>query len=75
MTQTAKISFNDETTEARTLRFEQALVDAEIEGIERDPDGEAFLRQMFEQGIGGDERRARLKAYLQGKEAHTLAAE
>ena len=68
-------SFNDDTTEARTFRFEQALADAEIEGITRDPDGEAFLLQMVAQGIDGAERRKRLKAYLMDKDVHTLAAE
>ena len=75
MSQTAKYSFNDDTAEARELRFGQALVDAEIEGIARDPEGEALVQQMLEQGVGGDERRARLKAYLLGREAHILAAE
>jgi hypothetical protein len=75
MDQTAKFSFNDVTAAARSFRFEQALVDAEIEGIARDHDGEALLRQMLEQGFDGDERRARLKTYLQAKEAHSIAAE
>jgi hypothetical protein len=75
MEKIADFSFHDHTPEASKFRFEQALADAEIEGIARDPDGEAYLLQMVEQGIDGDERRKRLKAYLTGKDAHILAAE
>jgi hypothetical protein len=68
-------SFNDQTTEAQLLRLGEAMVDANIEGLDRDPEGEALLRKMVEEGLSGPERRARLKAYLQSKVSHSLAAE
>jgi hypothetical protein len=71
----APIRFSDDTLEGRLQRFEQALVDADIEGIKPAPEGEALLRDMIVRGIRGDERIARLKAYLANKRAHTIAAE
>lgn len=71
----APITFNDDTLEGRLLRFEQALVDADIEGIGHDPEGEALLRRMIEERVSSPERRARLQAYLQSKVSRSLAAE
>ena len=67
--------FHDDTPEARELRFEQALVDAEIEGIARNPEGEGFLRRLYELGLSGEQRRARIRAYLHDKTGQTIAAE
>jgi hypothetical protein len=71
----APIRFSDDTLEGRLQRFEQGLIDADIEGIKPDPEGEAFVRDMIVRGISGDECIARLKSYLAGRRAGNIAAE
>jgi hypothetical protein len=75
MSKMSGAGFNHHTTKSQLLRLDEAMVDADIEGIDRDPEGEALLRKMVEEGLSGPERRARLNAYLQSKVSHSLAAE
>jgi hypothetical protein len=53
--------------EAMAWRAEQAEVDADIEGLARDPGAEALVQQMNAAGIPLDEQRERIRAYFQGK--------
>lgn len=46
------------------LRYDQAMVDADIEGMARDLEVEAFVREMDKQGLRADLRIKRLKAFL-----------
>ena len=71
----APIRFSDDSLEGQLHRLEQAFVDADIEGIPADPEGEALLRDMAVRGISGDACIARIKEYLATKRARTLAAE
>lgn len=43
----APLRFSDDSLEGRLQRFEQGLVDADIEGIKPDPEGEAFVRDLI----------------------------
>jgi len=71
----APLRFSDDCLEGRLQRFEQGLVDADIEGIKPDPEGEAFVRDLIVRGIRGDERIARITAYLASRRAANIAAE
>lgn len=75
MSKPAPPRFSDDTPEARAFRLEQAFVDAEIEGIARDPEAEALLHQLEEDGVSDEERIRRLTAYVKSRFSKTLAAE
>lgn len=67
--------FSDDTPEARAFRLEQAFIDAEIEGIPRDPEVEALLRQLNEEGATDEERTRRLTTYVRSRFTKPIAAE
>lgn len=64
----ARPSFNDPTPEAAAHRGQQAHVDADIEGLARDPQAEAMTGEMRAAGVPVAERMARLAAHLREKE-------
>ncbi len=45
-------------------RYEQAMVDADIEGLARDPEAEKLSAEMDTQGIPIEEQISRLKVYF-----------
>jgi len=67
--------FSDDTLEAQLFRLDQASIDADIEGVAPDPEGEALLRRLVAEGVPGPERRARLIAHIRARHAKALAAE
>lgn len=56
-------------------RYEQALVDADIEGLARDSEAEELAAQMDAEGAPIEDQIKRLKAYFIGKERLAHAAE
>lgn len=56
-------------------RYEQALVDADIEGLARDSEAEELAAQMDAEGVPIEDQIKRLKAYFIGKERLAHAAE
>ena len=48
-------------------RYDQAMVDADIESLPRIPDLEAIIAGWDEVGISDEERLARLAAYFQSE--------
>ncbi|MCW3838396.1 hypothetical protein ACFQ1E_20320 [Sphingomonas canadensis] len=75
MDKKAPIRFSDDSISGRLQRFEQGLIDADIEGIPPDPEGEALLRDLIVRGVDRDERVTRLKEFLASRRARTVAAE
>jgi hypothetical protein len=56
-------------------RYEQAMVDADIEGLARSPALEAIVAGWDVEGIDDAERLRRLRAYFAGRRADLNAAE
>lgn len=48
-------------------RYDQAMIDADIEGLARDPEAEALVEQWMEEGVPIDERMERLKQFLRSR--------
>lgn len=65
---------NKMNAEARE-RYEQALVDADIEGLARDSEAEKLAAQMDAEGVPIEDQIKRLKAYFIEKERLAHAAE
>jgi hypothetical protein len=56
-------------------RDSQAVVDADIEGLARDPGAEALIKEMDAAGTSFEEQRTRLIAYFRGEVKLPSAAE
>lgn len=48
-------------------RYESAMVDADIEGLARDPEAEALVAKWRDEGLTPEERIERLKEFYQGR--------
>lgn len=69
-------SFYGEDAASAEWRSQQAHVDADIEGLARDPVAEKLVEDWRKTGLSSAEQRARLIAYFRNKEpASTFAAE
>lgn len=53
---------------AAKARYEQAMIDADIEGLARDPEAEALVEQWRNAGIPVEDRIERLKALYQNRQ-------
>ncbi|MGD9537104.1 MAG: hypothetical protein AB7P52_05045 [Alphaproteobacteria bacterium] len=62
-------------SKAAQARYRQAMVDADIEGLARDPGAEKLVEDMRAQGVSVEERIERLKAFFANKEPRADAAE
>ena len=58
---------------AAQYRYEQAMIDADIEGLARDPEAEALVEQWREDGVSVEDRIERLKQFYSDRQ--TIAAE
>lgn len=65
--------FNDKSPQAAQHRYEQAMIDADIEGLAQDPEAEALVAQWTKDGVDHDEQLKRLIERY--SEPATLAAE
>ena len=72
---TTKVAFNDPTPEGAAFRGQQAMVDADIEGLARDPEVEKFVAEMERNGLSVDEQILRLTAYFSRDNSVVNAAE
>lgn len=64
-----------EKASAARERYEQAMVDADIEGLPRSPEIEAMIAEWDAKGIGGKEQIRRLKAFFAAQGPEVNAAE
>ena len=62
------VSFNDPTPEGAAFRGEQAMIDADIEGLARDERVERFMDELRAAGVPIEERMRRLGAFLRNLE-------
>ena len=69
------VYFNDPTPEAAALRADQAMADADIEGLARDAEAEALIAAMDAEGLSPVERIARLRTFFLDKPGVSIAAE
>lgn len=60
---------------SRAWRAEQARVDADIEGLARDPAAESLLAEMDRDGLSDEEQIERLTAYYRDNIGAATAAE
>lgn len=58
----------DATPEARAWRREQANVDADIEGIAKSSEAQAFVAELDKLGLTTEERIARITAFHQRRD-------
>ncbi len=58
------VSFNDPTPEGAAYRGEQAMIDADIEGLADDPGAAKLMDELREAGVPVEERMERLFSYL-----------
>ncbi len=56
-----------------TWRAGQAQVDADIEGLARDPEADRMVAKMDDEGVPIEEQIERLKAYFIGRKGPKLA--
>lgn len=56
-------------------RYQQAMVDADIEGMADDPEYEGLVRQMDDEQLSVEARIERLKSLAQKRQAALTAAE
>ena len=63
------------TNPAARERYEQAMVDADIEGLPRSPEIEAMIARWDAEGIDAEEQIRRLKAHFAERSAGIDAAE
>lgn len=56
-------------------RYEQAMVDADIEGVARSPEVEAMIAAWDAEGVDDEEQIRRLKAWFRARSVDTDAAE
>lgn len=61
-------SFNDLTPEGAAYRGEQAMIDADIEGLARDERVERFMNELREAGVPTEESMQRLGVFLRALE-------
>jgi hypothetical protein len=59
--------------EAATWRAQQAQVDADIEGLSRDPEADRMVADMDAQGISPRDQIAQLKAYFKARQEQKSA--
>lgn len=60
----ATVAFNDPTPEGAAFRSQQAMVDADIAGLARDPATEKFVDEMRREGLSVEEQIGRLTVYF-----------
>lgn len=72
---TKGIPFNATTPEAAQYRADQAMIDADIEGMARDPELESLIEAWEAEGLPNNEIKARISAYFTADEPVTQAAE
>lgn len=66
---------SDKANMAARERYEQAMVDADIEGAPRSPEIEAMLAEWDAKGIDDEEQIRRLKAHFAERSPEVDAAE
>ena len=71
----ATVAFNDPTPEGAAFRFEQAMVDADIEGLARNSETEQLFAEMDRLGLSQEERVRRVVAYYSESNSGVNAAE
>ncbi len=62
------VKFNDPTPEGAAFRREQAMIDADIEGLARDARVDQFMNEMRTAGVPIEERMQRLGVFLRNLE-------
>ena len=72
---TIKPNFHDKTPEGAAYRVQQARVDADIEGMARDPEIAALCDRWRAEGVPTEEFINRLTKVLKAADVSTLAAE
>lgn len=67
--QSITVRFSDPTPEGAAYRGEQAMIDADIEGLADDPGARALMDELRAAGMPIEERMQRFGDYLRALEA------